>query len=188
MGQQQRFHSNAGPAPPAFSSAKSLLNRGLFHFPRPRLALLQVCPRVHTGWARLSVVPNTEIPRSGFSRREWISAVSKPSSAQPSFSFVSSMSMSLNSLDSNTSPHSRHSTNSASSSRATTRTRGCLHGAMSFFCGVCCGLDGLISSGLARPAESGRRHSGGIGGIFSPTRCFSQAGNEWVVVRCFWPD
>src|SRR5882724_1455283 len=39
----------------------------------------------------------------------------------------SSMDMSLNSLDSKTSPHSWHSTNSASSSRATTRTRGCLH-------------------------------------------------------------
>lgn len=44
----------------------------------------------------------------------------------PSFSLVSSIFMSLNSLDSKTSPHSRHSTNSESSSRATIFTRGCL--------------------------------------------------------------
>ena len=40
---------------------------------------------------------------------------------------LSSMAMSLNSLDSKTSPHSRHSTYSDSSSRLTICTRGCLH-------------------------------------------------------------
>jgi hypothetical protein len=43
---------------------------------------------------------------------------------------VSSMVISLNSLDSKMSPHSMHSTNSLSSSRATICTRGCLHVAM----------------------------------------------------------
>lgn|SRR5580704_67339 len=40
---------------------------------------------------------------------------------------LSSIAMSLNSLDSKTSPHSRHSTYSESSSRLTICTRGCLH-------------------------------------------------------------
>src|SRR5262245_54159997 len=49
---------------------------------------------------------------------------------------LSSIAMSLNSLESKTSPHSWHSTNSASSSRATTRTRGCRQ---SFFISVVSG-------------------------------------------------
>ena len=56
--------------------------------------------------------------------------------AQDSFdSLVSSMFMSLNSLDSKISPHSWHSTNSESSSRATICTRGCLHGSALFWGG-----------------------------------------------------
>src|SRR5581483_3988381 len=87
----------------------------------------------------------------------------------PSFNFVSSISISLNSLDSKTSPHSRHSTNSASSSRATMRTRGCLHCFTSgLFSEDCGGRDWVIDSGLvaqARVAPS--RICAGIGGIFS---------------------
>src|SRR5262249_8301561 len=52
---------------------------------------------------------------------------------------LSSMAMSLNSLDSKTSPHSRHSTYSASSSRLTICTRGCLHTV------VICFSEGIVS-------------------------------------------
>ena len=78
-----------------------------------------------------------------------------PSQAQGSFrNFVSSMIMSLNSLDSKISPHSLHSTNSESSSRATICTRGCLHGAMSlFFSGVGDGEDGVINPGVGSLVE-----------------------------------
>jgi hypothetical protein len=78
-----------------------------------------------------------------------------PSQAQGSFrSFVSSMIMSLNSLDSKISPHSLHSTNSESSSRATICTRGCLHGALSLlFSGLGDGEDGVINPGLGSLIE-----------------------------------
>jgi hypothetical protein len=51
---------------------------------------------------------------------------------------LSSMAISLNSLESKTSPHSWHSTNSTSSSRATTRTRGCVQaGFIAVLSGIC---------------------------------------------------
>ena len=66
--------------------------------------------------------------------------------------FVSSITMSLNSLDSKISPHSLHSTNSESSSRATIWTRGCLHGAiLLFFSGSGDGEDGVINPGFGFP-------------------------------------
>ncbi len=85
-----------------------------------------------------------------------------PSQAQGSFrSLVSSMIMSLNSLDSKISPHSLHSTNSESSSRATICTRGCLHGAMSFwFSGVGDGEDGVINPGLGFPCRTAGEFAG----------------------------
>src|SRR5882724_11687603 len=80
-------------------------------------------------------------------------------------SFVSSMIMSLNSLDSKISPHSLHSTNSESSSRATICTRGCLHGGMLlFFSGSWDGGDGVINPGLRISIER-REISPEIGGI-----------------------
>src|SRR6267154_4588583 len=70
-------------------------------------------------------------------------------------SFVSSMIMSLNSLDSKISPHSLHSTNSESSSRATICTRGCLHGTMSLlFSGSGDGEDGVINPGFGFPCRT----------------------------------
>ena len=51
-----------------------------------------------------------------------------------SLSFVSSILISLNSLDSNMSPHSLHSTNSESSSRETIWTCGCLQSSLLTFC------------------------------------------------------
>ncbi len=75
------------------------------------------------------------------------------SAAQDSLgSFVSSMIMSLNSLDSKISPHSLHSTNSESSSRATICTRGCLHcGVSLLLSGSGDGGDGVINPGVGIP-------------------------------------
>ena len=71
-------------------------------------------------------------------------------------SLVSSMIMSLNSLDSNISPHSLHSTNSESSSRATIWTRGCLHGVMLLFLsGSSDGEDGVINPGAGSLSTAG---------------------------------
>src|SRR5262245_26762441 len=84
-------------------------------------------------------------------------------------SLVSSIVISLNSLDSKTSPHSRHSTNSESSSRATMRTRGCLQVLGSaFIAGICAGWDRVIDSGLHRSGRvAPRGNFAGIGRIFS---------------------
>src|SRR5580700_2531796 len=75
---------------------------------------------------------------------------------------VSSIIMSLNSLDSKISPHSRHSTNSASSSRATICTRGCLHSFMVLlFSGGCDGgIEVINPGGHGRPGEAEVRFSG----------------------------
>ena len=56
-------------------------------------------------------------------------------------SFVSSILISLNSLDSNMSPHSLHSTYSESSSRETICTSGCLQSSRLIFCCESCCLE-----------------------------------------------
>src|SRR4051812_23613150 len=60
-------------------------------------------------------------------------------------SLVSSIIMSLNSLDSKISPHSLHSTYSESSSRETICTRGCLHGGLGTFAAAEGGGMGVIN-------------------------------------------
>jgi hypothetical protein len=84
------------------------------------------------------------------------------------FSFVSSMVMSLNSLESNMSPHSRHSTNSESSSRDTIWTRGCLHSFIVLLLSEVCGGEiGVINpTAYARHAR-GRGITREIGGILA---------------------
>lgn|SRR5438132_1216482 len=73
-----------------------------------------------------------------------------------SLNFVSSIIMSLNSLDSKISPHSLHSTYSESSSRDTICTRGCLHGGLGSFAGADGGEMGVINPVYERPAREGR--------------------------------
>lgn len=73
-----------------------------------------------------------------------------------SVNFVSSIIMSLNSLDSKISPHSLHSTYSESSSRDTICTRGCLHGGLGTFAEADGGGIGVINPVYERPAREGR--------------------------------
>src|SRR5580658_7022337 len=75
---------------------------------------------------------------------------------------VSSIIMSLNSLDSKISPHSMHSTNSASSSRATICTRGCLHSFMVLlFSGGCDGgIEVINPDDHGRPGEAEVKFAG----------------------------
>ena len=95
--------------------------------------------------------PDTPLPGTAIERKEGQASSS---------SLVSSIFMSLNSLDSKISPHSRHSTNSASSSRDTICTRGCLHaGMLLLFSGTCGGGIRVINPGLF-PGPSGPRMSG----------------------------
>ena len=81
--------------------------------------------------------------------------------------FVSSISMSLNSLDSKISPHSLHSTYSESSSRDTICTRGCLQGCAGGFVGAAGGGMGVINPVNERPAREGKGKTPEIGRILS---------------------
>src|SRR5258708_2618274 len=84
------------------------------------------------------------------------------------------MLISLNSLEAKTSPHSRHATNSASSSRATMRTRGCLHfGRSIFIAGGWTGRDVVIDSGLGRSDPS-------CSEPISPELAVFLAGTRWL--------
>src|SRR3954465_15038238 len=84
-------------------------------------------------------------------------------------SLVSSIIMSLNSLDSKISPHSLHSTYSESSSRDTICTRGCLHGCAGGFAVADGGGMGVINPVYA-PGPGGQGKSPEIGRIFSFVR------------------
>lgn len=78
---------------------------------------------------------------------------------------LSSISISLNSLDSNTSPHSLHSTYSESSSRDTICTCGCLQWSGLTFCLEDCeGWIGVMASRTVRLSQKGGRFVE-IGGI-----------------------
>ena len=84
-----------------------------------------------------------------------------------SLNFVSSIIMSLNSLDSKISPHSLHSTYSESSSRDTICTRGCLHGGLGSFAGADGGEMGVINPVYERPCPGGKGKTPEIGRILS---------------------